>query len=218
MRDADGTRLDARMARARLCQLLTATDGRDKFAGIAQSIFRLLFGASLLMRPAHAALSRRLMIAVVDARRTFRWVTFVALRSVASVLILRSRPERLCTADRFDHCAILARTAGMGKDWWSWLQQQGVASGSHLPCAKSADWWCAVSLGCSLLAQRSRSKAVDARALLREWMLLVQMMHDLLGRPLHNTTHEAWRQIAVGICGVVTQYQDVRKLLRAAMD
>ena len=47
-------------------------------------------------------------------------------------------------------------------------------------------------------------------------MQCVLIAHDLLGRPLYNQMHEASRQILVGLCGIVTQLQDIRTLVRSA--
>lgn len=192
--------------------VLSETDGRDKFGAIAQSLCRLAYGLSLLTKSSRAALFRRLMVAVVDARRSFRLITLVALRCA-----LRLNPQRNTLKGRLEDCGQFALCCGMRNDVVAWLQQHGAMHGTYLPSAKAADWWCAVSLGFNLVAQRVRGGVLDALTVsTREVLLFVQMVHDLLGRPLADTSHEAVRQILVGVSGLVTNTQDLLKMMRAA--
>ena len=195
--------------------VLSETDKRDKFAAIAQSLLRIAYGFSLLLHnPAGAALFRRLMVAVVDARRSFRFVTLLALRSA---LQLRSVRGEMSPPQQLEGCCHLAKCCGMSCDVQAWLQQHGALRGGYQANAKAADWWWAVSLSFDLLARRVRDGAREALTVsIREILLLIQIWHDLLGQPLRAASHEAVRQLCVGLCGLTTNTQDLIGMVRAA--
>ena len=190
-----------------LLTVLTDTDARDKFAALAQGIFRLAFGLALVLRPARAALYRRLMIAVSDGRRTFRIATFLALRRA---LILRKNASSRGILENGAH---LFAVVGFCHDWRAWLYQHGVLrngrADAFVPDAKAADWWLGLSNVLAFVRTSGQSLAGLRACGLREVMLLVQYLHDVAPEL------SARRQITVGMCGIATNLQDIRSLVSA---
>ena len=95
--------------------VLSETDGRDKLGAIAQALCRLAYGLSLVAKSSRAALFRRLMVAVVDARRRFRVITLLALRCALNI------QSRDTLTGRLEDCGHLALCWGMRKDVVAWF-------------------------------------------------------------------------------------------------
>ena len=193
-----------------LLLLFTETDARDKIGALAQQVCRLAFGLALLLAsPARAKFCRRLMVAVSDARRTFRWITCFALRKA---LVLRT-----ISGDKIGTAIQLCMVDGLLYDGRAWLRQHGVLS-DHLYASnvKSADFRVGLSNAIALVRNSqvlhgSRSGlAMSARLVLRELMLLVQYLHDV------SPALSARRQILVGLCGILTNFQDIQDLAARA--
>lgn len=192
-----------------LLLLLTETDARDKFGAFAQAACRFAFGLALLLNSGHAPLCRRLMVAVSDARRTFRWVTLFALRKALS-------SRDLCV-DTVATGTQLNIVSGLLYDGRAWLRQHGVLS-DHLYVSdvQAADF----RLGLANATALVRSSKVlhgfhnglpaSLRDILREVMLLVQYLHDV------SPALSARRQLLVGLCGMLTNWQDIQDLARGA--
>ena len=148
--------------------MLTHSDVRDKLGRLVQYTLRMLVGVLAEMPPdiarrEAALIITKLMAAIGDARRCFRW-----LKGVSPILALcegsaaRGEPR---WADRT--LAVGNKVALIGflsLDHARWLRQYGVLKGPHGPTARRSMRWLTVAYACNLLLALSRAaRTAEAR-------------------------------------------------------
>ena len=153
-------------------RMLAQSDVRDKLGRLVQYACRMIVGLLSEMPPdvarrEAAVILTKLMAAIGDARRCFRW-----LQGVSPILALCEASEARGEPRWADWTlAVGNKVALLGflsLDHARWLRHHGVLQGPHRPTARRSMRWLTVAYACNLLLALSRAaQTAEARKRLR---------------------------------------------------